>query len=174
MHCHPRYQIILWPTLPVFQPPAFPQVRADLPRVCELLSAVYSSPAVRHALGGTAVAAPAAAAAPGASPSPLAPYAHLLTQPWSGARTRAAFNEFFETKAHTYWASSSVVPHNDPTLLFTNAGMNQVGCVFVDVDVGDGERSGLGGGCGEYGELSGVGAPARGRSGVMGDGVWCG
>ncbi|EFJ48362.1 hypothetical protein VOLCADRAFT_120886 [Volvox carteri f. nagariensis] len=49
----------------------------------------------------------------------------VLTQPWSGARTRAAFNEFFETKAHTYWASSSVVPHNDPTLLFTNAGMNQ-------------------------------------------------
>ncbi len=53
------------------------------------------------------------------------PPTQSLLPPWSGARTRAAFNEFFEGKAHTYWASSAVVPLNDPTLLFTNAGMNQ-------------------------------------------------
>ena len=39
------------------------------------------------------------------------------------AELRAAYLKFFEAKQHQGVASSSLVPHNDPTLLFTNAGM---------------------------------------------------
>ena len=41
------------------------------------------------------------------------------------AELRAAYLHFFESKGHKIVDSSSLVPHNDPTLLFTNAGMNQ-------------------------------------------------
>lgn len=45
---------------------------------------------------------------------------------WTAAEVRAKYIEFFESKKHTFVPSSAVVPHDDPTLLFTNAGMNQV------------------------------------------------
>ncbi len=47
---------------------------------------------------------------------------------------RKIFLEFFEKNGHTFVESSSVVPQNDPTLLFSNAGMNQFKNVFVGLD----------------------------------------
>ena len=49
---------------------------------------------------------------------------------------RAEFLKFFEEKGHEIVSSASLVPHGDPTLLFTNAGMNQ----FKDVFLGKGDR----------------------------------
>jgi alanyl-tRNA synthetase len=54
----------------------------------------------------------------------------------SGAQIREDFLRFFESKAHRRVHSSSLVPANDPTLLFTNAGMNQ----FKDVFLGEEKR----------------------------------
>ncbi|QRN86557.1 alanine--tRNA ligase [Clostridia bacterium] len=52
----------------------------------------------------------------------------------SGDQIREKFLKYFEQKGHTIVESSSLVPHDDPTLLFTNAGMNQFKDVFLGLD----------------------------------------
>ncbi|MCJ1377570.1 Alanine--tRNA ligase [Xylographa soralifera] len=52
-------------------------------------------------------------------------------QQWSAVRVRNTFLDYFEKNGHTFVPSSSVVPLSDPTLLFTNAGMNQYKSIFL-------------------------------------------
>src|ERR1022692_518123 len=52
----------------------------------------------------------------------------------TSAEIRASFLEFFRNNGHTVTPSSSLVPANDPTLLFTNAGMNQFKDIFLGLE----------------------------------------
>ncbi|HEY8670417.1 MAG TPA: alanine--tRNA ligase, partial [Terriglobales bacterium] len=59
----------------------------------------------------------------------------------TGSEIRRKFLEFFVAKGHREVHSSSLVPHNDPTLLFTNAGMNQFKDVFLGLEKRDYNRA---------------------------------
>lgn len=59
-----------------------------------------------------------------------------MSRPTTSEEIRSAFLQFFADKQHEIVSSDSLVPKNDPTLMFTNAGMNQ----FKDVFLGTGER----------------------------------
>ncbi|MGA9184805.1 MAG: alanine--tRNA ligase-related protein, partial [Candidatus Acidiferrales bacterium] len=60
---------------------------------------------------------------------------------WTGNKVRATFLKFFEERGHRIVRSSSLVPSNDPTLLFTNAGMNQFKDVFLGIEQRDYKRA---------------------------------
>ncbi|MGB7022942.1 MAG: alanine--tRNA ligase [Candidatus Acidiferrales bacterium] len=60
---------------------------------------------------------------------------------WPGNKIRATFLKFFEERGHKIVRSSSLVPTNDPTLLFTNAGMNQFKDVFLGLEHRDYNRA---------------------------------
>lgn len=55
----------------------------------------------------------------------------MTTLRWNAAKVRETFVEYFKEKNHTYYPSSSVIPFEDPTLLFANAGMNQYKPIFL-------------------------------------------
>src|SRR5256714_13838928 len=59
----------------------------------------------------------------------------------TGSEVRRKFLDFFVQKGHREIHSSSLVPHNDPTLLFTNAGMNQFKDVFLGLEKRDYTRA---------------------------------
>lgn len=52
--------------------------------------------------------------------------AQQQTEEWPVNKVRSTFIKYFEDNGHVFVPSSSTVPHDDPTLLFANAGMNQV------------------------------------------------
>jgi alanyl-tRNA synthetase len=60
---------------------------------------------------------------------------------WTGNDVRSTFLRFFEERGHKIVRSSSLVPTNDPTLLFTNAGMNQFKDVFLGLETRDYKRA---------------------------------
>ncbi len=60
---------------------------------------------------------------------------------WTGNQVRQTFLKFFAERGHRVVRSSSLVPHNDPSLLFTNAGMNQFKDVFLGLEQRDYKRA---------------------------------
>ena len=81
------------------------------------------------------------------------------------AEIREAFLSYFERQGHTRVASSSLVPHDDPTLLFTNAGMNQFKDTFLGLEPRDYNRAVSSQRCvragGKHNDLENVGYTAR-------------
>jgi len=88
-----------------------------------------------------------------------------VSQPHQTADIRQAFIDFFISKQHTPVASSSLIPYNDPTLLFTNAGMNQFKETFLGMEPRDYTRAVSSQKCvragGKHNDLDNVGYTAR-------------
>lgn len=83
----------------------------------------------------------------------------------TGNEVRQTFVEFFVRQGHRHVRSSSLVPANDPTLLFTNAGMNQFKDVFLGLEQRDYSRAVTVQKClragGKHNDLENVGRTAR-------------
>jgi len=83
----------------------------------------------------------------------------------TGNELRARFLKYFEERGHRVVSSSSLVPHNDPTLLFTNAGMNQFKDCFLGAEKRDYVRATTSQKCvragGKHNDLENVGRTAR-------------
>jgi alanyl-tRNA synthetase len=83
----------------------------------------------------------------------------------NSSEIRQQFLDFFASKGHAVVASSSLVPHEDPTLLFTNAGMNQFKDVFLGFDKRPYSRAATSQKCvragGKHNDLENVGYTAR-------------
>ena len=84
---------------------------------------------------------------------------------WSGSDIRESFLRFFESKGHRRVRSSSLVPHGDPSLLFTNAGMNQFKDVFLGLEKRDYNKATTAQKCvragGKHNDLENVGFTKR-------------
>src|SRR5260221_5104671 len=83
----------------------------------------------------------------------------------TGHETRQKFLDYFAARGHRVVKSSSLVPHNDPTLLFTNAGMNQFKDVFTGAEHRDYSRAASSQKCvragGKHNDLENVGYTRR-------------
>jgi alanyl-tRNA synthetase len=96
---------------------------------------------------------------------PAANYTERAMQFRSGNEIRETFLRFFESKGHRRVHSSSLVPANDPTLLFTNAGMNQFKDLFLGAERRDYSRATTSQKCvragGKHNDLENVGFTRR-------------
>lgn len=83
----------------------------------------------------------------------------------TGKEIRKKFIEYFQSKDHTHVSSSSLIPHNDPTLLFSNAGMNQFKDIFLGLEKRPYSRAVTSQKCvragGKHNDLDTVGRTAR-------------
>src|SRR5579872_7568239 len=83
----------------------------------------------------------------------------------TGNQIRRMFLDYFAAKGHRVVRSSSLVPMGDPTLLFTNAGMNQFKNVFLGLEQRDYKRAVTAQKCvragGKHNDLENVGFTAR-------------
>ncbi len=84
---------------------------------------------------------------------------------WTSSKIRQAFLDYFAANGHAIVESSSLVPVNDPTLLFTNAGMNQFKDVFLGIERRNYDRAATSQKCvragGKHNDLDTVGRTAR-------------
>ena len=88
-----------------------------------------------------------------------------MTQPLTSTEIRQKFLDYFENHGHTVVASSSLIPGNDPTLLFANAGMVQFKDAFLGLEKRDYKRATTSQKCmrvaGKHNDLENVGPSPR-------------
>lgn len=101
--------------LPLLQPPPSPRPYPPPAATSTLRSLVLFLPAHFYSSRSSIIPAEEASLTPSMG-------SQATETEWPAKKVRETFIKFFEDKAHVNWISSPVVPHNDPTLLFANAG----------------------------------------------------